>query len=59
MGLVNALYKLARLANDVKTVASLNPKRILRRFVVNKFIGRNVASRLYMKGPRGGARDPR
>jgi len=59
MGIVSALYKLARLANDVKTLASLNPGKIVRHFVVNKFIGRNVASRLYMKGTRGNPRDPR
>jgi hypothetical protein len=50
MGLVSNLYKLARLANDVKTVASLNPKKIVRRFVVNKFIGKQVARRLYWRG---------
>jgi len=49
MGLVSNLYKLARLANDVRTAASLDPKRIVRRFVVNKFIGRNMAKRLYWK----------
>jgi hypothetical protein len=50
MRLVSGLYRLARLANDISTLASVNPKRIVRRFVVNKFIGRQVARRLYWKG---------
>lgn len=50
MRLVSNLYRLARFANDVSTLASLKPKRIIRRFVVNKFIGRQVARRLYWKG---------
>jgi hypothetical protein len=50
MRLVSGLYRLARLANDISTLASLNPKRIVRRFVVNKFIGRQVARRFYWKG---------
>jgi hypothetical protein len=50
MRLVSNLYRLARFANDISTLASLNPKRIIRRFVVNKFIGRRVARRLYWKG---------
>ena len=50
MRLVSNLYRLARFANDISTLASLNPKRIIRRFVVNKFIGRQVARRLYWKG---------
>jgi len=52
MGLVSNLYKLARLANDVQTVASLDPKKIVRRFVVNKFIGRNIVGHLFLKDVR-------
>ena len=44
--LVSSLYRLARTANDIETVLSLNPKRIARR-VKNKILGRTVASRLY------------
>ncbi|HEY3397131.1 MAG TPA: hypothetical protein VGM19_05660 [Armatimonadota bacterium] len=43
---VSFLYQLARTANDVETLASGNPKRIVRR-LKNKLIGRKVASRLY------------
>lgn len=52
MKFVSGLYRLARLANDVTTLASLDPKRIFRRFVVNKTIGRQVAKRIYWKGKR-------
>ena len=57
MGLVSNLYKLARLANDVRTVASLNPQKIVRRFVVNKFIGKQVARRLYWRGSTSKTQD--
>jgi hypothetical protein len=50
MRIVSNLYRLARTANDVATMASLNPRRIFRHFVVNKFIGRQVARRLYWSG---------
>lgn len=42
MGLVSNLYKAARIANDVETVASGNPKRIERR-AKNKIVGRTLA----------------
>lgn len=38
-GLVSQMYAAARLANDVSTVASGNPHRIVRR-AKNKIIGR-------------------
>jgi hypothetical protein len=38
-GLVSQLYAAARLANDVSTLASGNPRRIVRR-ARNKIIGR-------------------
>ena len=38
-GLVSQMYAAARLANDVSTLASGNPHRIVRR-VKNKIIGR-------------------
>ena len=57
MGLVSNLYKLARFANDVSTVASLNPKRIVRHFIFNKWIGKNVARKLYFRGTRRASND--
>jgi len=48
MGIVSSLYKIARIANDVSTLASGNPKRIARR-LVNKAIGRSVVRRLYLR----------
>ena len=47
-GLVSTLYKIARIANDVSSLASGNPKRITRR-MVNKFIGRKIASKIYWR----------
>jgi hypothetical protein len=39
---VRSLYRGARIANDVETLASGNPKRITRR-AKNKLLGRTVA----------------
>ena len=47
-GFVSSLYKIARIANDVSALASGNPKRITRR-LVNKMIGRKIASKLYLR----------
>jgi hypothetical protein len=44
--LISQLYQLARVANDVETLLSMNPKRIARR-LKNKVLGRAVASRLF------------
>ena len=41
-GLVSQLYRTARLANDVSTIASGNPHRIARR-ARNKIVGRAMA----------------
>jgi hypothetical protein len=38
-GLVSQLYSAARLANDISTIASGNPHRIIRR-ARNKIVGR-------------------
>ncbi len=38
---VSFLYRLARLANDVETLSSGNPKRIARR-AKNKYVGRKL-----------------
>ncbi len=43
---VSFLYKLARLANDVETLSSGNPKRIARR-AKNKMIGRKIVKKLW------------
>jgi len=41
MGLVNTLFRLARLSADIKAVASGNPKRMGRR-AKNKVVGRSL-----------------
>ncbi len=41
-GLVSTLYRAARLANDVSTLASGNPHRIARR-AKNRIVGRALA----------------
>jgi hypothetical protein len=43
---VSFLYRIARLANDLETFTSGNPKRIARR-LKNKVLGRKIASRMY------------
>jgi hypothetical protein len=53
MGFVSGLYKAARLANDVSTVASGNPKRIARR-ARNKAVGRGLARASVWKKLWGG-----
>jgi hypothetical protein len=47
-GLVSSLFKIARIANDVRILSSGNPKRIARHYV-NKAIGRNIVSRMYLR----------
>jgi len=47
-GLVSTLYKLARIANDVRVLSSGNPKRIARHYA-NKALGRYVVSRMYLR----------
>jgi hypothetical protein len=48
MGLVSNLYKIARIANDVRVLSSGNPKRIARHYA-NKALGRYVFSRMYVR----------
>lgn len=44
--IVRFLYRLARLANDIETLLSLNPKRIARR-VKNKVVGRRLVRKVW------------
>lgn len=44
--LTSFLYKMARLSNDISTLASGNPKKIANR-AKNKFIGRKIASKMW------------
>lgn len=44
--IVSSLYRLARLANDIETLVSLNPLRIARR-AKNKFIGRRLVRKVW------------
>jgi len=46
MRLISFLYKIARAANDIETISSGNPKRILKR-IKNKYIGRKIVSKLF------------
>ena len=46
--MVRGLYKAARAANDITTLFSGSPKRIGKR-LVNKWIGRNIVRRLFLK----------
>ena len=46
-GLVRLLYQLARLVNDLTTLASGNPRRIARR-AGNKLLGRTLIRRLWL-----------
>ena len=41
-GFVSEMYRAARLANDVSTIASGNPNRVARR-VKNRIVGRALA----------------
>jgi hypothetical protein len=43
---VSFLYQLARVANDIETLASGSPKRIARR-AKNKYIGRKLVRRVW------------
>lgn len=45
-GIISFLYKLARGANDLQTLTSGKPKKVIKRGK-NKLIGRKVASKLY------------
>ena len=47
-GLVSTLYKLARIANDVRVLSSGNPKRIARHYA-NKALGCYVVRRMYLR----------
>jgi hypothetical protein len=48
VGLVSAVYKIARIANDVRVLSSGNRKRIARRYT-NEPIGRYVVRRMYLR----------
>ena len=48
MGLVSTLYKIARIANDVRVLSSGNPKRIARHYA-NKAIGWHLVRRMYLR----------
>ena len=48
MSIVSSLYKIAHIANDVRVLASGNPKRVGKR-VVNKAIGRSAVKLLYLR----------
>jgi hypothetical protein len=48
VGLVSSLYKIARIANDVRVLSSGNPKRIARHYA-NKALGRYVVRQMYLR----------
>jgi hypothetical protein len=48
VGLVSSLFKIARIANEVRVLSSGKPKRIARHYA-NKAIGRYVVSRMYLR----------
>jgi len=48
MSFVSFLYKLARTANDISTIASGDPKKIARR-AANKYLGRKLIRKLWFK----------
>jgi len=48
MGMVSDLYKIARIMNDAKKIASGKPEKIAKR-IVNKYIGRKIVSKMYLK----------
>jgi len=48
VGLVSSLYKIARIANDVRILSSGNPRRIARHYA-NKAIGRYAVRRMYLR----------
>ena len=47
-GLVSSLFKIARIANDVRTLSSGNPRRIARHYA-NKALGRTIVRRMYLR----------
>ena len=47
MGLVSTLYRVARIANDVRVMSSGNPNRIARQ-CADKCLGRYVVSGMYL-----------
>lgn len=44
--IVRFLYQLARIANDVETFSSGNPRKIAKR-IKNKILGRKIGSKIY------------
>ena len=47
--ITRAAYRIARLLNDLTTLASGNPRRIGRR-LFNKVLGRAILPRLFLRG---------
>jgi hypothetical protein len=48
VGLISKLFKIARIADDVRALSSGNPKRIAKR-CANKVIGRKIVKRMYLR----------